>query len=423
MAELLRERFAVLANPLDDSDWLDVRRRAGIGKRRRPIWIALAAAIAAVAVLLTTPALGLRGRIVQLFEESEPASEKVVRNFATMNLGVPHNMPGPGVIASETRELMRIPVGPGKEAVMWVAPTKAGGFCNLVGVRKIGTLGAGGGGGCLSARQLPFTPGMTIPGAWSPEGRILRPPVLVSGAILIEAAATIELRYEDGDETTLPLLWVSQPIDAGFFLYAVPQKHWLEGHRPTAIVALDGQGRELARESKVFWWPEPYRRDGIPIEAVVAEKRKLVGTKLENGDSAAMWVAPSKTGGRCEWLTLRNRSTIYSSCSVEPTERPLQLGTQQGKDHVLLHGHVGTEVELMELLFEDGEVVRLRPVDSTVLYAIPAKHFPRGARLELILALDGDGRELGRELMRTREPGIYPCDEPVPIGEGQTICP
>lgn len=423
MAELLRERFAYLANPLDDSDWLDVRRRAGVGKRRRPIWIALAAAIAAVAVLLATPALGLRGRIVQLFEESEPAPEKVARSFATMNVGVPSNMPSPGVIAEETREVMTIRVNPEKEAVLWVAPTEAGGFCIFVGVRKIGAPGDVGGGGCLSSRQLSFSPTMSIPGRVSPSGEILDPPVLVSGSVLLDEATAVELRHQDGERASLKLLWVSEPIDAGFFLYAVPREHWRKGHRPSSIVVLDERGRELARESKVFSWPEPYRLDGIPIEAVVAQKRKVVETRFENGGAAAMWVAPSKKRGLCEWLVVRERSTIYSRCGVESSSRPVGLGTQQGKEFVLLYGHVAAAVDVVELRFEDGEVVRLRPVESTVLFAIPREHFPRGKRLELVIVRDAEGREVGRQRMRTRVAGSYPCDNPVPIGQGQTICP
>ena len=256
MAEMLRERFAVLANPLDDSDWLDVRRRAGIGKCRRPLWIAIAAVIAGTAVLLATPALGLRGRVVQLFEESEPASEQLVRAFDTFNQGVPSNITTPGVIAEQTREVIRVAVAPGREAVMWVAPTERGTFCTLVGVRKVGTPGNGGGGGCAS-RQTAFSPGMTIPGPWSAAGEILRPPVLLYGSVLLERATAVEVQFEDGSPDEVPLVWVSEPIDGGFFVYSVPRAHWQEGRRPTALVVRDEDGHELARDKELvhMGWP------------------------------------------------------------------------------------------------------------------------------------------------------------------------
>jgi hypothetical protein len=256
MAELLRERFAALSNPLDDSDWLDVRRRAGLSTRRRPVWIALAAAVAAGAVLLATPALGLRGRIVQLFEESDPASQPIIRAFETFDTAVPQNMDAPGVIAEQTREVIEIPVAPRREAVMWVAPTTRGTFCTLVGVRKVGAPGNGGGGGCVEG-ATGFSAGMGIPGPVSPTGEILEPPVLVYGTVQMEAATTLEIRFEGGSSESVPLVWVSEPLDAGFFVYSVPRAHWQEGRRPTALVVLDEEGHELARDTELvrMGWP------------------------------------------------------------------------------------------------------------------------------------------------------------------------
>jgi hypothetical protein len=52
MTDLLAERFARLADPTDDSDWHDVRRRAGREHRRYAIPIAAAVATIAVAAAL-----------------------------------------------------------------------------------------------------------------------------------------------------------------------------------------------------------------------------------------------------------------------------------------------------------------------------------------------------------------------------------
>lgn len=256
MTEPLRERFAVLANLLDDSDWLDVRRRAGMGKRRRPLWIAIASVFSIIAVLLATPATGLRGRIVQLFEETEPAPVKVVRVFETFDLGVPANMRAPGVIAGETRLVLRLAVPPDREAVLWVAPTKRGSFCKMVSVRKVGTAGGGGGGGCASP-GIPFSPGMAIPGPWSTSGEILRAPVLLYGSVQLQEAVALEVWYANGVRVKVPLIWLSKPIDAAFFLSSIPRVHWQEGRRPTALVVVDGEGHELARDTELvrMGWP------------------------------------------------------------------------------------------------------------------------------------------------------------------------
>jgi hypothetical protein len=258
MADPLVERFSVLANSVDDSDWLDVRRRAGVEKRRRPFWVVIAVVLTVIAVLLATPAAGLRGRIVQLFEENEPAPTRVVRAFETFDLGVPANMRAPGVIAGQTRLVLRLAVPPDREAVLWVAPTKRGSFCKMVAVRQVGTGGGGGGGGCVSP-EFPFSPGMAIPGPWSTSGEILRPPVLLYGSVQLEAAVALEVRYADEARVQVPLTWVSKPIDAAFFVYSIPRAHWAEGHRPSALVVLDAEGRTLVRDTRLvrFGWPTP----------------------------------------------------------------------------------------------------------------------------------------------------------------------
>lgn len=57
MTDVLHERFAALADPIDDSDWLDVRRRARPGRRRHAI-----VAVAAIAALLAAAAVAAGDR-------------------------------------------------------------------------------------------------------------------------------------------------------------------------------------------------------------------------------------------------------------------------------------------------------------------------------------------------------------------------
>ena len=99
-------------------------------------------------------------------------------------------------------------------AVLWVAPTKAGGFCtewsNFFG------------GGCVKDRRPPsirsrfpevnpFLLGLT----WSPDARgVLQS---FSGNLLTPEAERVLVKFADGEEAEIPVLWVSPPIDAGFY--------------------------------------------------------------------------------------------------------------------------------------------------------------------------------------------------------------
>jgi hypothetical protein len=245
---VLASRLGELETAAGVPDWTDVRRRA---RRRRVRTRALrgfpAAAVGLAAILAATPAFGLRGQIAELFGSGEPAPPPVVESFGQIDVGAPPGM-ATGVIPNQTRDVMEVPLSTGKNAVVWVAPTRSGGFCLFTSTEGRDSMG---GGGCDRDRQGQFSPGLTVPGPISPEGEIEAPPVVFDGDTLIHGATTVEIRYEDGESARTPVVWVSTPIDAGFFVYEVPEAHWAAGHRPTALILEDADGKELARNTQI----------------------------------------------------------------------------------------------------------------------------------------------------------------------------
>jgi hypothetical protein len=228
---------------------------------------------------MATPALGLRGRVVELFSSGKPAPSAVVEDFAQLDAVAPPSM-APGVIAGQAREVMRVPLSTGKSAVLRVAPTRAQGFCH-----DLSTSGpdAEGGGGCDSDRSLPLSRGLSIPGPISSQGEIMKPPVVLDGDTLVRGAAKVEIGFEDGQVALAPVVWVSKPIDAGFFVYEVPRSHWEAGHRPSAVAILDAAGREL-RAAEMLPWPfEPAGSTGLGLSVFSAR-----------GGLREEWAAPGK---------------------------------------------------------------------------------------------------------------------------------
>ena len=243
---LLAKRLADLEVAAGEPDWDGVRRRARrIAARRLRLRIGTAAMIVFVAVLVALPAFGgLGGRLVQIFENSDPASPRVVRDFSQLDVGAPEGM-ATGVIANETRDVMEVRLSTDKSAVLRVAPTRSGGFCIDLSTSGRQSEGAG---GCDRDRTLTFAPGLTIPGPISPKGIIQKPPVVTFGHTLMPSAAEVKIRYEDGVTARSPVVWVTAPIDAGFFIYEIPEQHWAAGHRPSMLVLRDADGHELATE-------------------------------------------------------------------------------------------------------------------------------------------------------------------------------
>lgn len=221
----LRRRFAPLVDPVDDSDWHDV-----CPPRARRLRGALAiAAVLALSIAVTATAVSVPHRIVRLFGDGKPAPPPVTRSFTDFDqiTGIDLAAPPRRVVATAA-------------ASLWVAPTKGGGFCTLVKLRS----SEGAGGECG-----PTEPGLSVEvslhGPFSRSGGVLGGPVLLRGVADEHGADSLRLAFEDGATTTIRLVWVSEPVATGFFLYPVPRQHWRAGHRPTTLTLLSAGGREL----------------------------------------------------------------------------------------------------------------------------------------------------------------------------------
>lgn len=415
---LLASRFAVLATP-DRGDWLDVRRRARRMRLRRA---ALLIAAMVAAALVAAPALGLHRVVVDWFQ-AEPAPERTQLEFLQLGVGAPRGM-DPGVVPNSARKVTEVRHN-GKAGVLWVAPTKRGGFCSLWTEFF--------GGGCVSDRTTPpvrprysadvnpFLLGASV----SPDERgVLQS---FSGHLMTSESERLVITYADGEETEIPVVWVSPPIDAGFYLYWVPVEHRRPGHQVTALTAEGPEGEVLARQTFQLTPPSdiegPVRLpDGqlasLPAKAIVDEARKLIDFRAENGQRVTLWVMPTTEGGQCYVF---NRGYGCPRPGLDDAH-PLGAALLGGGQPVLLGGQVRADVATYELRYEDGTVERLEPVEGFILHEIPPSHYPRGHRLELVRALDRDDKELARIDVSTGS-GIYPCEKPVDIGHGVMSCP
>jgi hypothetical protein len=196
--------------------------------RSRPLVWALAAAALLAAVVAATPAWGLvRG--VLPFWDQPTAPQSVQVQFFSLNAGAPRGM-SPRAVAGETREVGRFTFG-GSTRTLWVAPAGNGGFCSL-------WLPAGGGGCSTSGHPLST-------GALLRLGR----PAWVTGDVIAPIVGDVVVRFSDGSTVHPRIVWVSAPIDAGFFAYDVPAGKQTTRIHVTAIDAYDRKERLLAHQT------------------------------------------------------------------------------------------------------------------------------------------------------------------------------
>jgi hypothetical protein len=403
--DLLAPRFAALAYPFDDSDWADVlgRARAAATRRRRPGQrgsLILAVVLAAAVVFLVAPAFGIGPATLDFFK-AKHAPRPVALDFERMNVGAPKNM-SPGVIPGQTRLVKTYHLRNGRPFPLWVAPTRKGSFCFTFG----------GGGGC-SARHVTTghkagdvdsgAIGLSIEGAFHST--------VLAGYVYDKDIAELQVRFTHGSPVTVPLLWVSPPIDAGFFFYDLTEFQRTH-HSVAAVLALDKQGRMLARIESIFR-PRPAWANWRNV-ADLSKKHVI----LRSG-GATITIAPSRTGGNCFWL----RSAGGAGASGCAPPRYLTQPLAGGLSGTVFSAQVKLDVARVELRFQDEAHITLHPVDGFVLYSIPRSRWPRGHRLVAAVAYSPGGKQLARERFDPTSVGVYPCRKPKPIGAGLNACP
>jgi hypothetical protein len=227
----LNARFAALADSTNDPSWAEVVARARAARRhRRRVPIAIAVFLAS-SVVITSPATGVGGKIVRLFDRAGPPPQRIVESFGG-RVDVQANR---AIKVIDARKAGVVPGPRHMDWSLWLAPTKDGGFCmdaqNCYGphARHDDRLGLV---VCLCGRVAQ-------------DGEILAPPVILEGGTSNERATSLLLRFEDGERQPIPLVWVGVPVNEAFFLYGVPKRHWQKGHLPTTLTMLSADGDEL----------------------------------------------------------------------------------------------------------------------------------------------------------------------------------
>lgn len=214
-------------------DWGDVLTRAGVSpsaRWRRRRTAALAAFLLAAAAV---PALAVGLDVGFLpWSNAQPAAAPIVKDFATLDQGAPAGMAS-GVQPSETKR-----VGELAGHTLWVAPGSQAPFCYMWSDSV---------GGCNRGSSPPIqaSGGYALNKDGSPRFEF------VAGTLFADPTSRLEVEYNHQKPTTsLPLIWVGPPIEAGFFYYTIP-----ENRQPNALVLRDAKGQELWRETAIFLPP------------------------------------------------------------------------------------------------------------------------------------------------------------------------
>jgi hypothetical protein len=338
---------------------------------RRRLGLVLAVMLIVLLLLASVAvAFGLR---VLVFGEAQkaPAGSRVFKTFSEFDLGAPPGMKT-GVTPNQTRKVATF-----GDKTLWVAPTSQGGFCMLL------TDAAG---GCDRLGTVPLNLIWSSPSGTNPRSRTRLGGWVVTriiGDVNARWASSVEIRFQDGDVIRPQIVWVSQPIDAGFFVEHVPAEHQQPGHLISAVVAVDRAGEDVASESL-----PPDRSAGPPADAILDQAKQVAAIQTDVGQ-AVLRTAPTRYGGRCTWLEFAGKATPVVPCLPQGYEhrQVLAYAVHALGGSFVLAGECGYSA--VELLHRNRGVRRVECTHGVVLAALSAEDASGQLR-----ALDRDGRPI-----------------------------
>jgi hypothetical protein len=335
----------------------------------------------------------------------------------------PEAIPGEArKIATATFDANHVPPEHPTLHTLYVAPRQGGGFCfewtNYSG-------------GCADpqgtaeyAKTHPAARSLGVD--WIEDGY----PSLVSGWVRAAVAKSVEARFADGTSASIPVTWVSAPIDAGFFVYPIPAGHLTSTDALASVVALDATGNVIDRQD--FRPTNPLDQDvmqtlpdgttySLPRRADAADARKIISFSATKGSDIYLWVMPRTGGGVC-YLFNRGEGCPPADSMADIPEA-LNGGISGGANPVLFFAQTKPNVAAVELRYQNGQTQRLTPVDGFVLAEIPPAHYEPGTRLVAAVALDQSGNAISTQPYQPQDVGVYPCQKPIDLGYGAKACP
>ena len=207
LRELPARRLAERAEHLS----AELNRSHRLAPRRRSIAIALAVLVLG-AVLLATPAFGIRDRIAYLFGAENKPSNAIERYFSEQT-GVPN---GTEVLAKQARLAVQISIaGYGRQSLWWLRSRVAASAARHRSAPWTGTSHSR----RRSSSQARSRTSTSMPGS-------RERPACSSGVTRSRGAAKLAAHYEDGSVDRTPIAWMGKPIEAGFFISEIPKSHW-----------------------------------------------------------------------------------------------------------------------------------------------------------------------------------------------------
>lgn len=167
---------------------------------------------------------------------------------------------------------------------------------------------------------------------------------------------------------------------------------------PIRIVGYDARNRVVAAE---VWGGLPR----LEVPRAATHLRPVFRRRGPNGTTARLYVGPTIRGFQC-WRVRFSSGALRGSC-VRPfspgPQTSVELVQPAGRD-LFFVGPVGRRTRRIEIRFANGDIVRLRPVASHYVVAVPREHLSTRQQRAFVIAFDSDDRRTTRQRVFFRLP-------------------
>lgn len=166
---------------------------------------------------------------------------------------------------------------------------------------------------------------------------------------------------------------------------------------PIRLVAYDAEGRVIGIHT--------FASDGMTSPAPPKAResvRQLLRLTADGGAVGVLRAGTPAGGYRC-WHIDFDDGSGQGGCTPWPYHGPaINVSPSSVRGDTFLGGEVAANIASLTATFDDGEAVKIAPLEGLALYAVPSRHLQDGQEVVALRGYDANGNQVAQRGIRLR---------------------